>query len=331
MNITEFDTYIAPDGRSYNLHSPEIRWVLSRTGTGMPPIQWLTERGPFQHGESIKSFRLRPRTIQMIIRHNYNDRQQYFHGRLQILDVLRPNRQIIGQVNPGTLRKSFSDGSKIDIDVVIQEGPAFEPEQGDQWQEQSFQEVIRFIAHNPVFYNPYLRVHDFINVPGEEGGEPEEDPLLQQLVFPIHFSASDGLIIFNRNIGAPGGDDGDLDPEDDPNVIVYRGNWIEYPTIILTGPLSSPIIITNTTTGERIQLNYDVQPLETVTITLTYGIKTITSDLFPGLSLMGYLDPLSDIGSFHLEPGQNDFNIVITGQNSDSVVQMQYKDRYVGY
>lgn len=298
---SEFDSYITPDGHEYNLHSPDIRFVRSREGTGMPPVEYLTERGPFQHGETLKGFRLRPRTIQMLIRQNYNSRDQYFRGRLQILDVLRPNR-FVGNIT-GVLRKNFADGSKIDIDVMIQQGPNFEPEKSDSWDEFSFDEVIRFIAYNPVFYNPYTRTYNFLSA----------STALTQLVFPAIFP-----IHFERtSIGV--------------STVIYAGTWIEYPNIVLTGPLSSPTIITNVTTGDRIQLNYDIQPLEIVTITLTYGSKSVVSSLDPSASLMGYLDPLSDIGSFHLEPGQNDFTVTIVGQSAASAVQLQYKDRYVGY
>ncbi len=301
LNITEFDTYITPSGRAYNLHSPYIRWVRSREGTGMPPVEYITQRGPFQHGENILGFRLRPRVIQMLIRHNYDSRQQLNHGRLQILDVLRPNAQLIGSVVPGTLRKTFKDSSKIDIDVVIESGPNFEAEQPDQWESYSFNEIIRFVAHNPVFYNPYVRTHDFINV-----GAP-----FTELTFPITFP-----IRFERTV--------------DPSLLVYNGTWIEYPSIVLEGPLANPIIITNQTTDETIRFNYEVLSGEVVTFTLTYGIKSVTSSFAPAVSLMGFLDADSDIGSFHIEPGTNTFTFALNG-SSDSVAQLIYKERYIGY
>lgn len=325
--ISEFDVYITPDGHEYNLQSPDIRFVRSREGTGMPPVEYLTERGPFQHGETLKGFRLRPRTIQMLIRQNYNSRDQYFRGRLQLLDVLRPNRQIVGQLNTGILRKNFADGSKIDIDVMIQQGPNFEAEKSDQWDEYSFDEVIRFVAYNPVFYNPYLRTHDFINTTNPAGGSPPVDPtILGSLVFPAIFP-----VHFTRDLGTFGGVGEDTPPTTDTNVLIYNGTWIEYPSIVITGPLNSPFIVENITTHERIRFNYTVNASEVVTMTFSYGSKSIVSSLDPTLSLMGYLDPLSDIGSFHLEPGENDFNLTIVGYSSASSVRLLYKERFVGY
>lgn len=319
--VSEFDQFITSDGFAYALHAPDIRWVRSIEGTGMPPVTYLTQKGPFQHGETLLGYRLQPRVIQMLIRQNYTCRERYWHGRLQILDVLRPNRP----GTTGTLRKNFGDGSKIDIDVVIQQGPNFEPADPDVWDEWSINEVIRFIAYNPVFYNPYLHTWDFINITLASGVAQDSLTMLQlkfAATFPINF---------NRNIGVPGIGGGAVAPTIDPNILAYLGSWVEYPTIILVGPLDSPFIITNVTTDETIRLNYVVDAGETVTIDLNYGTKTITSTLHPGDSLMGFLDPTSDVGSFHLQPGTNIFNTSILGQNANSRVQFKYNDRYVGY
>ncbi len=322
--MIEFDSYITPDGREYILHDEGIRWVMSIEGTGMPSINYITQQGPFQHGSTLLDYRLQPRVVQMVIRHNYIGRQQLYSGRQQLLDAIRPNRQVPGQLRTGVLRKYFSGKAALDLDVMVEQGPNFQPREFDKWDEWSLQEVIRFIAFNPIFYNSAIETHDFINTdttPGEGGSG--DDPNLTQLVFPISFP-----IHFNRNIGAPGGGGGEGGGAD-PQVIDYIGTWFEYPTIILTGPLGSPIIIENTTTGEMLRLNYDIQPGETVTIALTYGIKTVISSTMG--NVIGFLDPLSDLGSFHLEPGTNNFVTSIVGQDSNSVVQFQYKNRYIGY
>lgn len=303
--LTEFDSYITPDGRLYPLTAPEIRWVRSIEGTGMPPIEYITQRGPFQHGETVLGHRLRPRVIQMHIRQNFRSRDEYYNGRLQILDVLRPNR--VGET--GTLRKSFKNGSKIDIDVMIQQGPNFQPQAADEWDAWSFDEIIRFIAYNPVFYNPYMQTHEFIN-------SDIDDTNLTQLVFPITYP-----ITFHRS-GHGLTSEGNL-------TVPYAGTWVEYPTIALIGPLGNPVYIENVTTGELLRYNRVVDAGETVTIELTYGIKTIESS--SGLNVMPFLDENSDLGSFHLEPGDNTFLIGAIGFNALSGLELRYHDRFIGY
>ena len=70
VKATEFLKYIAPDGAEYEFHVPSFvgRWVINQSGWGTPPIEHVTERGPFQHGETVKDYFLRPRTIQLLIR-----------------------------------------------------------------------------------------------------------------------------------------------------------------------------------------------------------------------------------------------------------------------
>lgn len=311
LTVSEFDTYISPDGHEYRLTAPEVRWVINIQGTGMPPIDYLTERGPYQHGDTLLDFRLRPRVIQMVVRHNYASAAQTSHGRLQLLDVLRPNRQIIGQIAPGQLRHTFRDGSKLDLDVMIEQGPNFEPSKQDQWDEWSFQEVIRFIAHNPVFYNPSEHSNQFIN-------NAAQIAALTQLTFPITFP-----ITFNRDFGQPGM----FVP--DPYTINYPGTWFDYPKIIITGPIDDPLSITNITTDETILLDYELQPAEIVTINLAYGQKTVTNN--SGTNLIGRISSDSDLGTFHIVPGVNQFSLGFHGNDANSRIELRYKDRYIGY
>ena len=164
--IREFHQYISPDGKVYNLSVPSRkgRWVAQSSGWGTPPIEYITQRGTFQHGETVKDYFLTPRTIQLLIDQSFCDRDGQWAGRASLLDAIRPNRQLTATgVVPGTLRRILSDGSIRDLKVFISEGPSFDPDLGNGWQEHSFKEVLRFIAHDPVIYDPTLQsyVEDF--------------------------------------------------------------------------------------------------------------------------------------------------------------------------
>lgn len=150
----EFDQYITPDGEVYNLNGVQGRFVMSHTGMGLPPIEYVTQRGPFQHGETPLGFRLNPRYIQYIIRQQDCSRQGYWDLRSVLLDTLRPNRQIYPTLTPGTLRKILPNGEKRDINVFIESGLEFSPRQTDAWDEWGLTETIRFVAHDPLFFNP---------------------------------------------------------------------------------------------------------------------------------------------------------------------------------
>ncbi|MCI0551432.1 MAG: exo-alpha-sialidase, partial [Anaerolineae bacterium] len=59
-------SYIGPDGQVYPLVTPHLpvgRFVMNFSGFGMPPFDYVTQRGPFQHGETVRDFFARPRIV----------------------------------------------------------------------------------------------------------------------------------------------------------------------------------------------------------------------------------------------------------------------------
>jgi hypothetical protein len=306
--VAEFDLYIAPDGTQYSLNTPGSKWVLSAEGTGMPPIEHVTQRGPFQHGETVTNYYLRPRIVQLLIRQLYGTRDAYFAGRHALLDILRPNRQVaglagIGAIEPGVLRKGFPDGNVLDLHVRIQQGPNFQPRRLDAWDETAFQEVLRFIAHDPIFFHPTQQ-----SVRCSMGGEDVDAQLVFPITFPIRFDKLEGTA--------------------DCTLINYTGNWPEYPTIVVQGPAQN-LVIENLTTDERLQLDYTIPAGAVVTLDLTYAHKTVT--MTGGVNLLGYLTPDSDLASFHLEPGINQLDISATGVNLQTYIEVRWYRRYIGY
>lgn len=150
----EFDQYITPDGEIYNLNGVLGRFVMSHTGSGLPPIEYVTQRGPFQHGETPLGFRLNPRYIQYVLRQQDCSRQGYWDLRANLLDIFRPNRQVLSALTPGVLRKILPNGEKRDIRVFIDGGLEYAPRSTDTWDEWGLTETVRFVAHDPLFYNP---------------------------------------------------------------------------------------------------------------------------------------------------------------------------------
>lgn len=292
--------YYAPDGTKIDLDTLGTKFLISETGWGMPPFEMVTQRGPFQHGESWKDFFLQPRVIQLVIRRNCTSRSDYWDARASFLDILRPNRQpIIGSLSTGYLRKYLPNGKTRQIDCIIQQGPAFEPAKQTEWDSFAFQEVLRFIAFNPVIYDPTQQSLSFITS--------------SQLTFPITFPITFGASSLSSSL-------------------TYAGNWQEYPTIIMNGPLTNPSV-TNLTTGEKIAFNYTVAVGQAITVTLTYGSKTAV--LSDGTNLIGYLTSDSQIDTFHLEPapgatgGINQIQVAgVSG--AASYITLSWYNRYVG-
>lgn len=284
------------------------RDVISDEGSGLPPIEYITERGPFQHGETIVNYFLRPRVVQYLIRQNFCSRQEAWDGRTALLNAIRPNK--LGGPQ-GTLRRRLPNGALRDLTVVPIQGPNFEPRRMEEWDEWSIQEVLRFMANNPVYFNPVQQVATF-PICGS-GGFPYTFPFYFdvpcELVFPITFP-----ITFY-------GYDFYMDIE-------YAGNWQEYPTIEIPGPAGPSIRIFNQTTNEEIHLvGYSIAAGDTITIALAYGSQIITNSA--GDSLLQYVSADSDLATFHLQPGTNVMRVVLNSGGSLPTI-IRYYERFIG-
>jgi uncharacterized membrane protein YgcG len=317
----EFDTYIAPDGHRYEFHVPRgMRYLMTEQGFGMPPIQYVTSVGPFQHGETLRDWFLTPRIIELMISNNSTNRNEYTRQRALLLDAIRPNRQSNdNNREPGVLRKRLSDGSIRDLKVVVESGPGFGARDLSRWDEYRFQEIIRFIAHDPILFNPTQQCRSFL-ANGSGGGSPGSGGGTQ-LVFPMTFPVTFGI-----GTGSSGGGSG----SGSGSTLQYNGTWQEYPQIVIHGPVTSPVI-ENLTTGERLALETDILTDETVTFDLTYATKTVTHS--DGTNMLGYLSDDSDLATFHLTPnnnGENEIAISGTGTSAETFTEFFYYERFIG-
>lgn len=297
MQANEQDIYIANDGTKMVLSSPPTRVVLSEEGTGMPPIQYVTQRGPYQNGDTVRDFFLQPRVVQMIVRHSFCDRADYWAGRASLLNLLRPNRG--GSLATGVLRKVLPGGIKRDLCVLIQQGPNFQPRNvgiggSNVWDELAYTETLRFIADDPIYYDPTQ--HTVLLSLTDVGTFP--------MTFPVEF------VGFSL-----------------ATTIIYAGSWDEYPTITIAGPLSQ-IDITNTTTGEHIAITYPLPSGRSIVIGLTYGLKTVALD--DGTNIIGSVSVDSDLAKFHLAPGNNTITITGSDTGANTTIAFDYFDRFIG-
>ena len=304
--LVEFSEYISPDGERYYFDTRESKFAMSFMGDGMPPIEYISQRGPFQHGETIYDYRLNPRVIQFAHYSGAKDRHRYWDKRADVLNLLRPNRQSAGSFDLGTLRKYMIDGTIRDIDVMIERGPLFKSMDLNKWDEFGFMETLRFVAPDPTFYDPALDTLTWsLGIVQVELEFP--------ITFPIEFSES--LI------------------QGETNTITYDGTWLSYPTIVITGPISG-FNIENVDTGKMIQLNYAIQAGEIVTISLEYGNKTVESDIQG--NIIGVVSTDSDLAEFAIvsDPeaagGVNNLEVNGASADNDTEIVLSYFTRYIG-
>lgn len=333
MTPTEYDYFIPADtlldtdgtildwSNVYTFDDRDKLFLYSFSGWGMPGIEYITQQGPFEHGQTVLDYRLQPRTIQLIHRRLGNCRNDYWSNRSLLINALRPNRQFANTFNPGRLRKILSDGSVRDLYVLIEQGPVFAPRSVDNWDEYSFQENLRFIAHNPIIFDPAIQsavwtLDSLGNLIFYEAVNWEN-----RMVFEGDDLNSGGIWFLDSSIGET------LD-------ITYIGTWLSYPTIYITGPLSNPQIYNNTT-NEKIELDYDVSVGETVTINLEYGLKTVVNN--SSINLIGTVTTDSDLATFHIAPDPEAVNginsLQVFGDDAaigETEVRIEWYTNYIG-
>jgi hypothetical protein len=119
----------------------------------------------------------------------------------------------------------------------------------------------------------------------------------------------------------------------DSVVVTYEGTWHTYPTLVVTGPASG-FKITNDATGDFIQMSYELDSGDTITISLPYGNKEVTHS--NGADLIGSVLPDSNLADFSIVPdpeasgGTNTISIIGAGAGDVTALEVQYNTRFIG-
>lgn len=273
----EFDYLITPDGLTYDWHDVNSpldagRWLLTFEGQGLPPLHYITQRGPYQHGITILDYRLDPRLITYLHSRSECNRMGYWQARRDVVKHCRVNRQTPNTpFKLATLRKVFPDGSQRDIDVTIENGSMYgNPRSLDKWRETRWNETFRWLAPDPTFYDPTQVVLTL------------DIELCNDLVFPFDFP----FVFCGESLSQT-------------DTITYLGDWLTNPIAQFTGPWDAGAYLRNLTTMRLLQFTRAIPAGTTITIDTRYGYKRVTDNL--GQSWLGALTTDSDL-SFALLP-----------------------------
>lgn len=296
----ELSEIVTADGQIYDLMDLYARFVLRNPANmGIPTIEALTIQAG-QQGRLLKDYLLEPRELAMDLRHQGCTRDEYWELRLELLDILRPNRG--GEM---TYIFTVPTGTQYAIKGIITEFPFSNIPEG--WDELGFTETMVLLCNDPVWFGYTAATEAFLQ------------SVITELTFPITFTPSGPTIYFQDNSiwGTV--------------TVTYLGTWYSYPTFVATGPFTSLALYHN----EKdiiVQLNYAAAAAEIVTIDLEN--RTITND--SGTDLFGYLSPLSNLVDFRLEPnpilagGVNTISATLVGNDGSNTVEMSYYTRWIG-
>src|SRR5512139_3343689 len=136
---------ILRSGVALDLTDVENYVVENYEGFGMPPLHRITERGPLQHGESDRGYRLDPRMIQLVLMLRADSWDDFYARRQELIDQLSPT-------NDAALNLRFTqpDGTARQIDCYCAEGPTFSKKEAFKYRGQ--RAAVRLICPDPAWY-----------------------------------------------------------------------------------------------------------------------------------------------------------------------------------
>lgn len=284
-------------GTTYPLDDGTYCWLVGDNGWGAAPLRRLSERGPQQHGDTDRGFRLDPRTGTIVVFLRGNSRSDLYSKRATLLDLFAPDEA------GGSLRWTLT-GRTRQIDCHYVGDMSMDSSDRDGFNQKV---AVTLKASDPTFYDPTAVAVTF-NLGG--GTDALEIPMEVPMV-----------------VGAS-----ELDVTEN---ITYTGNFRTYPHLIrITGPITDPMI-QNEVTGHTLDFDgVTISAGDFYDIDLRYGEKTVVDS--SGTNKVGDLTDDSDLGSWHLASirevtdGINSVRVTGSSVTTATQVQLTYYTRYTG-
>ena len=300
-------------GTSINLSAAPYR-LMAHDGLGLVSPARAVQQGPYQHGGTLLSARLVPRTITLKIAVK-STTEALMRAGTEALERLCNRLDI-----PLYLDVTRPDGSVRRLDVYHNSGFALPRTAGEHLS--ATIDVIQLVADNPIAYTPALTTTTLaVGGSASAGWEMDTTP-----------TSVDGWFLDSGG-GAVDGWYMGASVIDVHLIITYTGTWPAYPLIRVVGPIADPII-TNDTTGDKLDFTgFTLGAGEYIDIDCRYGYKTVTED--DGSNRLGNLTADSDLATWRLVPadealgGLNDIHIEGTGATGATVVYMTYHTQWI--
>lgn len=317
LNGCEIQAVALASGRYYDLNKISGNWILTDVdGLGLTDTVRLAQRGPIQDGDTDLGWRRSPRHIALKWVMQGCNARHLWDLRGELMTVWRPRIS-----DPVILTFYLPNGDVRAADVNMEGEVDFKS--NARLDGKSHAVVVDLKASDPRLYNPTLRVVEF-SLLSSTGGLP----IPWTIPIPIGGSTLNTI-----------------------QTIYYADGHLlaspEYPTIILFGPITNPVI-ENLTTDEKIDLTANgglsLAANEFVTIDLSgrplFDRKTILNQ--DGDSVAQYLTTDSDLATWHLAyngeklpdltycDGNNQIRVTGTGANLQTRIVLRYYDRFEG-
>lgn len=295
--MTSLDV-IHPSGAIYSM-SDGNPFALLDEEAGMAEVRRITDRGPQQHGDSDIDLRLEPTMYPLGLLLYAQSISDHYANRELALKIFRPSK------TPLKFRWTLDNGSVRQIDAHVSGRLVFG---GKERRGFSQRFVVPLRAADPTFYDPLLQSVTF-GVGATSGNSWS---------FPLVFPASFGGSTINST-----------------KTIAYTGTWKTNPTVIIKGPVTSPVI-TNLATGDKLNFTgITINSGDQYTVDCRPGKTSVVNSA--GTDKIADLSTDSNIATFSMEAdpdalgGLNDINVTGSGANATTEIYLQYYTRYIGF
>ena len=276
----------------------DIALTIYLTGTigwGLAPSHRITQRGPFQEGDSDIDFRLDPRIMSLPFVATAKTIEEHFSVRNTLLNVFKPGNDTC------LFKVTYGDGTETrNIDVKVVGGLTMDTDSKDF----NVRGVIQLRAADPTWSGGIEFEEQLTNT---VFGTPTPYPK----PYPVPYGAD------SVNAVTP---------------ITYNGTWLSYPVITAFGPLTD-LVITDAQ-NHSIKFTTPIPASTYVSINLKYNFKTVTDqdgvNRFEWLSIDSDMTNFALFPSPFILDGINTLSVSATGTDANSLVTLNYIPRYIG-
>lgn len=283
-------------------------YLVGTLNWGIAPSHQLTQRGPFQMGDTYVGYRDDPRVFSLPIVVPASSAEDAFTKRAALARVFRHGDDEL------TLRISWASGAtsyERSIDGRVVGGMQMDTDPKTH----VIRTVVQIKANDPTWYSTYQTVTP---ISSQLAGTPTSYP-------KVYGNVADGGAV----VGVTYGDS----VIDKITTITYGGTADSYPTIQAVGPLTNLTI--SDTLGHIINFPGTIAAGSTYTIDLSYGVYTVRDQ--NGVNRFSELSANTDLVQWRIytesdavSGGINTISVSATGTTAASTVTLYYNERYIG-
>jgi len=295
---------IRRDSKEYNFNTSSFNasmdypvYLVGTVNFGMAPVTRITQRGPFQNGDTDVDFRINPRVMNIPIVVPASSYPEMMQKRSDLMKVFKPGNDVV------TFRMTWNDGvngfQERSIDGRVVGGLQFDTNST----EYTIRTVVQMRCADPTWYD---ETSSYYVLTSATWGDPTPIPRL----YPVTYGT-------NQNSG------------NKITTFTYEGSWNAYPVLVLNGDLNA-IVITDTL-GHEIRIDGAISYPNVWTITLGDNITVVDQN---GVNKFEYLNINSDLvrwaiyaASGTVPDGVNTISVSASGTGS---ITMDFFPRYVG-